>query len=236
MVIVENQVNVGSNCLKVIKALKDSSCKVLGVVTIFDYGFASTYKKLEKEGVDLIALTNLETVLHHAENMNIIDSEESKAIHAWQRKPSKWTKYIMADVKYESKIGQITANDAAVFAVLSNLENINHFRDVIPQDKIHELEVSSDRVRFKVEGLGQKIAIVILEKEEYKTIKFGAENMPIPFNIWIQLKQVAELDTRIRITIKTDMPAMFKMMFDKKMQQGLDQAVDMLCQVPYNNM
>ena len=142
----------------------------------------------------------------------------------------------MADVKYESKIGQITANDAAVFAVLSNLENINHFRDVIPQDKIHELEVSSDRVRFKVEGLGQKIAIVILEKEEYKTIKFGAENMPIPFNIWIQLKHVAELDTRIRITIKTDMPAMFKMMFDKKMQQGLDQAVDMLCQVPYNNM
>lgn len=142
----------------------------------------------------------------------------------------------MADVKYESKIGQITANDAAVFAVLSNLENINHFRDVIPQDKIHELEVSSDRVRFRVEGLGQKIAIVILEKEEYKTIKFGAENMPIPFNIWIQLKQVAELDTRIRITIKTDMPAMFKMMFDKKMQQGLDQAVDMLCQVPYNNM
>ena len=138
--------------------------------------------------------------------------------------------------KYESKIGQITANDAAVFAVLSNLENINHFRDVIPQDKIHELEVSSDRVRFKVEGLGQKIAIVILEKEEYKTIRFGAENMPIPFNIWIQLKQVAELDTRIRITIKTDMPAMFKMMFDKKMQQGLDQAVDMLCQVPYNNM
>ena len=142
----------------------------------------------------------------------------------------------MADIKYESKIGQIAANDAAVFAVLSNLENINHFRDVIPQDKIQDLEVSSDRIRFKVEGLGQKIAIAILEREEYKTIKFGAENLPIPFNIWIQLKQVAELDTRIRITVKTDMPAMFRMMFDKKMQQGLDQAVDMLCQVPYNNM
>ena len=142
----------------------------------------------------------------------------------------------MADIKYESKIGQIAANDAAVFAVLSNLENINHFRDVIPQDKIQDLEISSDRIRFKVEGLGQKIAIAILEREEYKTIKFGAENLPIPFNIWIQLKQVAELDTRIRISVKTDMPAMFRMMFDKKMQQGLDQAVDMLCQVPYNNM
>lgn len=142
----------------------------------------------------------------------------------------------MADIKYESKIGQIVANDAAVYAVLSNLENINRFRDAIPQDKIQELEISSDRIRFKVEGLGQKIAIVILDKDEYKTIKFGAENLPIPFNVWIQLKQIAEMDTRIRITVKTDMPAMFKMMFDKKIQQGLDQAIDMLCQIPYNNI
>lgn len=142
----------------------------------------------------------------------------------------------MADIKYESKIGQIVANDAAVYAVLSNLENINRFRDAIPQDKIQELEISSDRIRFKVEGLGQKIAIVILDKEEYKIIKFGAENLPIPINVWIQLKQIAEMDTRIRITVKTDMPAMFKMMFDKKIQQGLDQAIDMLCQIPYNNI
>jgi carbon monoxide dehydrogenase subunit G len=118
--------------------------------------------------------------------------------------------------------------------VLSNLENINRFRDAIPQDKIKEMEVTPDSIRFKVEGLAQKIAIAIVEKEEYKTIKFGAENLPIPFNVWIQLKQVAELDTRMRITIKTDMPMMFKMMFDKKIQQGLDQAIDMLCQIPYN--
>ena len=123
-----------------------------------------------------------------------------------------------------------------MFSVLSNLENINRFSDVIPQDKIKDLEVSSDRIRFKVEGLGQKIAIAIVDKEEYKLIKFGAESLPIPLNVWIQLKQMAENDTRIRITIKTDMPMMFKMMFDKKMQQGLDQAIDMLCQIPYNNI
>ena len=142
----------------------------------------------------------------------------------------------MAEIKYESKIGQIAANDCKVFSVLSNLENINHFKDVIPQDKIKELEVTPDRIRFKVEGFGQKVAIGIVDREEYKTIKYGAESLPIPFNVWIQLKQVAELDTRIRITIKTDMPAMFKMMFEKKIQQGLDQAIDMLCQVPYNTL
>ena len=39
VVIVENQVNIGSNCLKVAKVLRENGCKVLGVVTIFDYGF-----------------------------------------------------------------------------------------------------------------------------------------------------------------------------------------------------
>ena len=92
VVIIENQVNVGSNCLKVAEALRNNGCKVLGVVTIFDYGFPSTYTKLKKAELDITALTNLETVLHHAENLEIIDNEQSKAIQAWQRKPSKWSK------------------------------------------------------------------------------------------------------------------------------------------------
>ena len=92
VVIVENQVNVGSNCLKVAEALRNNGCKVLGVVTIFDYGFPATHTKLEKAELDITALTNLETVLHHAENLAIIDNEQSKAIQAWQRKPTKWTK------------------------------------------------------------------------------------------------------------------------------------------------
>jgi uncharacterized membrane protein len=139
----------------------------------------------------------------------------------------------MAEIKYESKIGQIQANAADVFAVLTNLENLQRFADVIPQDKVKELEISRDSIRFKVEGLGPKVTIGIVDQEENKMIKYGAQNIPIPLNAWIQLKQMGDLDTRMRITIKTDMPAMFRMMIDKKMQTGLDQAVDMLCNVKY---
>lgn len=139
----------------------------------------------------------------------------------------------MAEIKYESKIGQVHANAADVFAVLTNLENLERFKDVIPQDKIKELEITRDSVRFKVEGLGPKVSIGIVDQEENKTIKYGAQNIPVPLNAWIQLKQVDELDTRMRITVKTDLPAMFRMMIDKKMQTGLDQAVDMLCNIKY---
>lgn len=139
----------------------------------------------------------------------------------------------MAEIKYESKIGQVNANVADIFAVLTNLENLQRFADVIPQDKVKELEITRDFIRFKVEGLAQKITIGIVDQEENKMIKYGAQNIPIPLHAWIQLKQIEENDTRMRITVKTDMPAMFRMMLDKKLQTGLDQAVDMLCQIKY---
>ena len=139
----------------------------------------------------------------------------------------------MAELKYESKIGQVNANAADVFAVLTNLENLQRFAEHIPQDKVKELEITRDTIRFKVDGLAQKISIGIVDQEENKMIKYGAENIPIPLNAWIQLKQMDEMDTRMRITIKTDMPAMFRMMLDKKLQTGLDQSVDMLCNIKY---
>lgn len=141
----------------------------------------------------------------------------------------------MADSKYESKIGQIACDAETVYSVLSNLENLNRFTEMIPKDKVKELEITSDYIRMQVDGLAQKFTIRIVDKEEFNTIKFGVDNIPMAVNMWIQLKQLDELDTRIKLTIKADIPMMFRMMFEKKLQQGIDQAVDMLCQVPYKN-
>ena len=73
----------------------------------------------------------------------------------------------------------------------------------------------------------------IVDRIENDTIKFGAEGIPMDANFWIQLKEVNPTDTRIKLTIKADIPFMFKMMLDKKLQTGLDQAADMLAQFPY---
>ena len=139
----------------------------------------------------------------------------------------------MAEVKYESKVTRALANAEDVYAVLSDLSNLEKVRDLIPQDKIKEMEFDQDYARFKVDGLGQKVCIRIVEREPEKTVKFGVENIPVQASMWIQMKQMGENDTRLRLTIKADMPVMFKMMLDKKMQEGIDQAADMLAQMPY---
>ena len=140
---------------------------------------------------------------------------------------------IMAETKYESKISSAPCPAAQIYRVLSNLQNIEKVRDLIPQDKVQELEIEPDRIRMKVDGLAQKITIAIVDRIENDTVKFGLEGIPMDANFWIQLKEVTPTDTRIKLTIKAEIPFMFKFMIEKKLQQGLDQAAEMLAQVPY---
>jgi uncharacterized membrane protein len=140
----------------------------------------------------------------------------------------------MAAQKYESKIESIPAPVAQIYPVLSNLSNLERVREMIPSDKVTELEISPDVVKMKVDGLAQKIAIRIVERIENDTIKFGLDNIPMEANFWIQLKEVAPTDTRVKLTVKADIPIFFRMMVEKKLQKGLDDAAKMLTQFPYS--
>ena len=139
----------------------------------------------------------------------------------------------MSETKYESKITSANFSAQQIYRVISNLQNLERVRDKIPQDKIQEMEIEPDCIRLKVDGLAQIITIAIVDKIENDTVKFGAEGVPMDANFWIQLKEVSPVDTRIKLTLKADIPMMFKMMIGGKIQTGLDQAAEMLSQFPY---
>ena len=139
----------------------------------------------------------------------------------------------MSECKYESAVTKVVASAAQIYKVFSNLKNLERVKDLIPKDKVQELEIEDESVRMKVDGLGQKITILIVDKTENEVIKYGAEGIPMEMNFWIQMKEVAPMDTRIKLTLKADIPMMFKMMLDKKIQQGIDQAATMIAQFPF---
>lgn len=143
---------------------------------------------------------------------------------------------IMAETTYESKITASTSNVDSIYKTVSNLSNLDKVKDLIPQDKIQEMEAGEDYIRFKVDGLGQKICIRIVGKEENNYVKFGLEDAPLPaeINFWIQMKAVEDGSSRIKLTLRGDIPMMIKMMFESKLKQGLDQAADMLAQMPFD--
>ena len=139
----------------------------------------------------------------------------------------------MSESKYESKITSAPCSAQQIYSVLSNLKNIERVRDLIPQDKVQEFETDTDFVRLKVDGLGQKIVFRIVDRIPGDTVKFGVENLPVDGNFWIQIKQVAPHDSRIKLTLKAELPMMIAMMAGKKIQEGIDQAADMMAQMTF---
>ena len=129
---------------------------------------------------------------------------------------------------YESEIKTISSNEEVVFGILSDLNNLKKIQEQAPAtDKVKDLEFETDSCSFVVEGFG-KVGFRVIEREPFKTVKFESENAPVKVNVWIQLKQLDENQTAMKLTIKADLPTMIKMMVDKKLKEGVNMVADLL--------
>lgn len=92
VVIIEDQVSVGHNSMKVAEAIRKNGCKVMGLITIMDYGFADTARRFKEAGVELISLCTFDAVLERARETDYISPEDVTIFRNWQKNPSKWQK------------------------------------------------------------------------------------------------------------------------------------------------
>lgn len=133
-------------------------------------------------------------------------------------------------VKFESDIKKANQNDETIFAFISNF---NNFEDLIPKDKISDWQSTDDTCKFKVEGIGDA-GLKIIDKEPHKTVKYSTDGkVPFNFHLWVQLKQVEENDTRIKLTIKADLNQMMKMMVSKHIKKFLNMLGDSIANYHY---
>ena len=127
------------------------------------------------------------------------------------------------ETKIESRTGTIASNEDRIYNFLTNF---NNFKQFIPGDKVQDFESTEDSCQFSVPKIG-KLGLRIIEKTPFNTIKIIGDGMANQqFNLWIQLKQAAENNTKIRITIKADLNPMLKMMVNKPLQNFVDKLVD----------
>ena len=125
-------------------------------------------------------------------------------------------------MKIESKIGKSNYSDEQIYTFISNFHN---FKDLLPADKVSGWEASEDKCSFQVDPLG-RTGLIIVEKKPYTLVKMSSdpEFSSYHFMIWIQLKKVAEEDTRIKITIEPQVNMMMLPMIKgplKKLADGL---------------
>ena len=134
--------------------------------------------------------------------------------------------------KFESSVKQIPYPVENVYRNISDLSNLERVRDRIPEDKLQEFLFDSDSVQVSVAPVGT-IKLRIVEREENKCVKFETEQSPLPFNLWIQVLPVSATESKMKVTVKADIPFMLKGMVAGPLQDGVEKIADALSQIPF---
>ena len=133
---------------------------------------------------------------------------------------------------FTSAVKTIPYNEDKIFAMLSDLSNLERIKDRVPQDKIKNFTFDADTCSITVDPVGS-IMFRIVERIPNRTIKFSTTNSPVPLLMWIQLKQIAENDTRMKMTVRADLNSFLKPMVSKPLQEAIDRISEVIAGLPY---
>ena len=133
---------------------------------------------------------------------------------------------------FESKVKQIPYPQEAVYRNISDLRSLGRIRDRLSGEKIQEFTFDSDSVSINVPPVGT-VSMRIVEREEPKCIKFETAQSPMDFNLWIQILPVDANSSKMKVTVKADIPFMLKGIVSGPLQDGVDKVADALSMIPY---
>lgn len=131
--------------------------------------------------------------------------------------------------EYTSKQVRIVRPAAMVYGLLSDFSN---FTPML-QDKVEGWDATPDSCSFRFKGFAMSLRMV--EREENKLVKItGDEGSPLDFTLWMQLREIAGDDTRMRLVLRVELNMMMKMMLGKKLEEGIDQIAQQIADT-FNN-
>ena len=133
---------------------------------------------------------------------------------------------------FTSQVKTIPHNDDRIFAMLSDMSNLERIKNRIPQDKIKNFTFDANSCSITVDPVGS-VTFQIVEREPNRTIKFSTTNSPVPLLMWIQLKQVAENDTKMKMTVRADLNPFIKPMVSKPLQEAVERISEVIAGLPY---
>lgn len=90
VVVVEDLISTGKSSLKAVQALRDAGCNVVGLVSIFTYGFSDAEKNFAEAKCRYISLCDYETLLEVGAKHNYILAKDIDVLKQWRLDPSNW--------------------------------------------------------------------------------------------------------------------------------------------------
>lgn len=89
-VVIEDLVSTGKSSLQVVDVLKAAGVEVIGMVSIFTYGFPAATEAFAKAALDYSSLTNYPTLIELAVEKGIVSADEQDILLKWRDDPANW--------------------------------------------------------------------------------------------------------------------------------------------------
>jgi orotate phosphoribosyltransferase len=91
-VLVEDLISTGGSSLKAAQALRDAGLEVLGMVSIFTYGFDTATRNFYEANTSLISLCDYSSLIKYALDQKYISGDQATSLKAWRVDPVNWKK------------------------------------------------------------------------------------------------------------------------------------------------
>ena len=90
VLVIEDLISTGKSSLQVCDVLKKVGVEVVGMVSIFNYGFPEAARAFDTAGVKLVSLTNYEVLIDIAVSKGLVNASQVTTLLKWRISPSTW--------------------------------------------------------------------------------------------------------------------------------------------------
>ena len=90
VVVMEDLISTGKSSLQVVDVLRQAGLEVIGLVSIFNYGFPAARAAFQAAGVPYLSLSDYPTLISLALDKKLVSPEEEAILLNWSKDPANW--------------------------------------------------------------------------------------------------------------------------------------------------
>ena len=90
VVVIEDLISTGKSSMEAVQAIQEAGAEVIGLCSVFTYGFDIAKDLFEKAGIKTCSLSNYNALIELALEKKTITAEEAASLQQWRENPSSW--------------------------------------------------------------------------------------------------------------------------------------------------
>ena len=92
VLVIEDLISTGMSSMQAVEAIQQAGAEVIGICSVFNYGFDIAKNLFENKGIKMISLSNYNALISLSLEKKTITKEDEILLKQWRENPSEWGK------------------------------------------------------------------------------------------------------------------------------------------------